>query len=129
MVILPWRTATDPDFAREYRCLATFLPLKRRRTGPRFFRYCLRVGAQLESSSGLFVGYSMRAAVLRHRFWTLSVWDGDASLAAFVAEHPHVDVMGHLSPHVGETRFVLWRVKGSEVPPSWETALARIAAG
>lgn len=130
MVTLPWRTpnAARVDPAREYLCLATFLPLKRFRMVPRFFRYFRQVNEQLGSTKGL-VGYSMRAAILHHRFWTVSAWENETALAAFVAAHPHMDVMGHLSPHMGPTTFVRWRAKGSELPPTWDAALAKIAAG
>ena len=44
-----------------------------------------------------------------------------------MGKHPHVDIMGHLSARMGETKFVRWRAKGSEVPPAWGAAFAKIA--
>lgn len=31
-----------------------------------------------------------------------------------------------LAPHMGETKFARWTVKGSELPLSWDDALRRL---
>jgi hypothetical protein len=43
------------------------------------------VSDQLEQTPGL-IGFTFRAKFLRHRFWTLSAWEDDRSLAAFVGK-------------------------------------------
>ena len=48
------------------------------------------------------------------------------ALQAFVAEHPHVDIMSAIAPDMGRTRFVRWQVQGSALPPPWSEALRRI---
>jgi hypothetical protein len=71
------------------------------------------------------IGYSFKARLLARHFWTLSVWEDDASLQAFVNAPPHRDMMRALVPHMGPTRFVRWTVWGVDVPVGWDTALTR----
>ncbi len=53
-------------------------------------------------------------------------WMDDDALAAFVREMQHRTVMVRLRPHMGATRFVTWRTPGSELPPPWDDAVARL---
>src|SRR6267143_4482460 len=74
----PWVTLRQPEAGREYLALLSELPLKF--TGlPKFFASVGRIDEQLRKTSGL-MGYSMLARPLRMKFWTLSVWESDASL-------------------------------------------------
>jgi hypothetical protein len=36
-----------------------------------------------------------------------------------------VRLMAALTPHMGETKFVRWMVKGSQLPLGWDDALRR----
>jgi heme-degrading monooxygenase HmoA len=74
--------------------------------------------------SGL-VGYSLRARLAAKRFWTLSVWEDETALRAFVAAPPHAAVMKALAPHMGASRFTHWTVKGYDLPLKWDGALKR----
>ena len=47
----------------------------------------------------------------------------------FVHKVPHGRVMTALAGDMGETRFARWKLKGSEVPPSWGDALKRLEKG
>jgi hypothetical protein len=73
------------------------------------------------------VGYSVLAHPLSKRFWTLSAWKDEAALHTFVQHPPHVRIMNALTPHMGETKFVRWTVKGAQLPLSWEGALRRLS--
>jgi hypothetical protein len=53
------------------------------------------------------------------------LWKDDTALRAFVQHPPHVRIMTALTPHMGETQFVRWTVKGSELPLRWVYALCR----
>jgi hypothetical protein len=57
---LPWRTKPQPDPDRTYLVMASRLPLRSRRTVPRFLRLTLSVVRQLERTDGL-VGYTLLA--------------------------------------------------------------------
>jgi hypothetical protein len=72
------------------------------------------------------LGYSVLARPLSKQFWTLSAWKDDAALGTFVQYPPHVRIMTALTPHMGETKFVRWMVKGFQMPLSWEDALSRL---
>jgi len=121
----PWRTfgSSEPD--REYVALLSYLPLKSYWRIPIFFFYTAQVTKQLASADGV-LGYSVLARPLSKQFWTLSAWKDEAALHAFVQHPPHVRIMTALTPHMGETKFVRWMVKGFQLPLSWENALSRL---
>jgi hypothetical protein len=120
----PWVTLRPPDPEREYLALLTELPLKRFRDLGSFLRHAWRIQAQLRRTRGV-LGYSLRAHILRRQFWTLSVWEGEAALRAFVVANPHAHVMTALQGKMGQTRFVRWRLQGAAYPPQWPDALAK----
>jgi len=70
---------------------------------------------QLVSAEGL-LGYAILARPFSKRFWTLSPSKDEAPLRAFVQHPPHVCVKAALAPHMNETRFVRWAVKGFNYP-------------
>jgi hypothetical protein len=84
---LPWRTKTQPDPDRTYLVMASRLPLRSRRTVPRFLRLTLSVVRQLERTDGL-VGYTLLAQPMKKTFWTLSAWTDQQHLDAFARAMP-----------------------------------------
>src|SRR5262249_21740589 len=109
---------------REYSVLLTELPLNRFRDLGVFLLYSLRIQGQLKRTAGL-VGYSFAARIRERRFWTLSVWQNESALRQFVAEIPHRNIMAALQGKIGQTRFIPWKVRGSDYPPSWREAFER----
>jgi len=89
------------------------------------FRRSRAVADQLANTPGL-IGFTFRAKFLRHRFWTLSVWEDERALMAFVGKVPHLDAMTVLQSHMGESAFVRWSVRGAELPLRWDDALLRM---
>ena len=87
-----------------------------------------RIVAQLQQTPGV-IGLAMIARPLRKQFWTLSAWESDDALRAFVAAGSHADTMHAMTPHVGATRFVRWKLRGADVPPRWNDAFDRWSAG
>ena len=122
---LPWRTKTEADPDRSYLVMASRLPLRSRRTVPRFLGLTLSVVRQLERTDGL-VGYTLLAQPLKGTFWTLSAWTDQAHLDSFARALPHLAVIGTLRPHMGPTRFSFWTVKGSALTITWEEATDRL---
>jgi heme-degrading monooxygenase HmoA len=120
----PWNAAVQASPEGEYVALLSFLPLKQRRRLPWFAFHTWRVVQQLKSSRGL-IGYSLRAELLAKSFWTLSAWESEAALRAFVQAPPHREIMAALQPHMGQTSFDRWTVKGTELPLHWDEALRR----
>ena len=112
-----------PD--KEYTALLSLLPLKHYRTIPLFFWLTFKTQEQLKRAKGL-IGYSLQAEPVGRRFWTLSAWEDQQSLMLFVHELPHGKIMQMLAPHMDKTQFVQWKVKGSDLPLSWDAAKARM---
>lgn len=125
MPALPWKSFGTPDKRREYVALITFLPLKKIRTLPQFAWRTMQTTRQLARSGGV-IGYAMDADIGRLNFWTLSVWADRQSLSDFVHSAPHAEIMRKLLPLMRETKFRYWKVDGSEIPPRWDAAKARL---
>ena len=122
----PWRTFGPPaPEQQDYVALLSYLPLKSYWRIPVFFFYTAQVVKQLASAAGV-LGYSVLARPLSKRFWTLSAWENESALRTFINYPPHVRIMTALTPHMGDTKFVRWTVKGSELPLSWDDALSRL---
>ena len=124
----PWKTLAPRDPSREYLALLSYLPLKKYRTIPRFFRFTLEIQKQLRTTPGV-VGYAVRAKLLSRNFWTLSVWEDEKALMEFVVKLPHGKVMKALAPHMGPTAFRRWKIPGSALPLRWEEAIERSEQG
>jgi quinol monooxygenase YgiN len=122
MAELPWRSHLPAAPERDYVALLTYLPLNSGWRIPWLLWYSAGIRRQLRTSPGL-IGYSLRAQLAAKRFWTLSVWEDEAALQAFVAAPPHAAAMKALAPHMGATRFARWTVKGSGLPLLWDEAL------
>ena len=124
----PWRSFATPEPGRTYVALATELHLTRWRRLPAFARHTLGSVRQLASSPGA-MGYSLRAAPHRRRFWTVTVWEDEAAMRRYVREQPHRAAMRWLQASDGGTfRSTQWDVDGAAVPPSWEVAGSQLAA-
>jgi 3-phenylpropionate/trans-cinnamate dioxygenase ferredoxin component len=123
--VLPWKSFTTPESEREYPALLSHLPLATFRAMPKFFRLVFAIQRQLAHSEGL-IGYSMDAHPLAKEFWTLSVWEDRDCLWRFVHRLPHSRAMQDLLPHMGETGFFHFEVKGSSVPPEWQETKRRM---
>jgi quinol monooxygenase YgiN len=91
---------------------------------PTFLMQTRRIMTQLEQTRGL-IGYSLLARPLRKHFWTLSVWEDEAALRAFVEAGAHAITMRSMAPHMGATRFIRWKIRGAGIPPKWADALDR----
>ena len=126
MPATPWSVRRLPDPGREYLVLLSFLPLRRFRDFPAFVRHDARITRQLSGARGL-IGYSKLGRPWVKRFWTLSAWEDEAALAAFIHTGPHVRAMSELPPRMGPTRFVRWTLPGAALPPTWDDALRRWA--
>jgi len=121
---LPWTSFAGRAPDREYVVLLSYLPLRRLSSTPAFLLAVQRVRGQLARSAGL-VGYSLRARPLRREYWTLSVWESERALLAFVRTEPHSGLMSSLRGRMGATSFVRWRLAGADPVPTWDDAMRR----
>jgi len=125
---LPWTTRTEMQPGSEYLVMASHLPLQRLQSTVQFFRAVSAIRRQLASADGL-VGYTLRAKPLTRDYWTLSVWQDETALRAFMRTPPHVGVMTSLSPVMGPTKFVTWTIPAVGGRPSLTDALQHLASG
>jgi quinol monooxygenase YgiN len=126
MPATPWKTFGVLDPNGDFTALLSYLPLKSYWRVLPFFYYTAQVAKQLASAEGL-LGYSLLARPLSKRFWTLSAWENEKALGAFVRHAPHQRIMAELSPHMEKIQFVRWTVKGSQLPLQWDDALRRFS--
>ena len=120
----PWKLVCPADPGREYLILLSYLPLRRFRDFPAFVGHDIRITRQLRNAQGL-VGYSKLGRPWVKRFWTLSAWQDEAALGAFVHVGSHSRAMADMPPRMGQTRFIRWNLPGTALPPSWDDALRR----
>lgn len=123
----PWKALIEPASERECVALLSYLPLKSYWFLLHVAVYTGQVSKQLGSANGC-VGYSMLGRPLAKRFWTLSAWESNEALEAFVEGPPHVRIMTALAPHLDKTAFLRWTIRGSGLPLRWPDALTRFAA-
>ncbi len=123
----PWRTFGSPEPNSDFVALLSYLPLKSYWRVFPFVFDTAQVVKQLASAQGL-LGYSLLARPLSKRFWTLSAWENEKALAAFVQHPPHRNIMTALAQHMDKTQFVRWPVKGSQLPLQWDDALRRFGS-
>ena len=124
---LPWTNRADMEPGLEYLVMASHLPLKQITGTVRFFRAVSAIRKQLAGADGL-VGYTLRAKPLSRDYWTLSVWQDEAALRAFMRTPPHAGLMSSLRPLMGPTKFMTWRIRAADGRPTLTGALQRLAS-
>jgi len=125
MLIAPWKELAKPDASKEYLAIVTYLPVKHYRTVPSVAKHSYKVEKQLIETQGL-IGYSMGSKPWTKQFWTLSVWEDEAALVAFTLSGAHKDTMPRLHKDMGATKFIRWKLLGTDVPVTWEVALEKV---
>jgi heme-degrading monooxygenase HmoA len=113
----------EPD--GEYLVLASSIPARRFSSTRRLFSGASAVRKQLEATEGV-MGFSLLARPVRRQYATLSVWVDEPALAAFAGGSPHGELMADLAKELGPTKFIRWKISGSEGKPSWREALRRL---
>jgi len=119
-----WKVLRAAEPGRPYLILLSYLPLRGFRDFVAFAGHDRRISRQLDGARGL-IGYAKLGRPWVKRFWTLSAWEDEAALAAFVHDGAHARAMAGLQDRMGPTRFVRWTLPGSALPPAWDDALRR----
>jgi hypothetical protein len=110
--------------AEVFHCVATYVPIRRWPDVVRAFRLSTAVEKQIRTSEGA-VAYSLAVDLLKRRFWTCSVWTGEAAIAAFVRSEPHATAIARYEEWAAEgAAFVEW--KSVERDPDWANAFDRL---
>ena len=121
----PWRSLGPAQPGRTSVALATELRLNRWSALPAFGRHTVGSVRQLARTPGV-LGYSVRAAPHRRTFWTLTVWEDRAAMAAYVRAEPHRSAMRWLTEDLGSFVSTSWTVAGDAGAPTWDDGLARL---
>jgi 3-phenylpropionate/trans-cinnamate dioxygenase ferredoxin subunit len=122
---LPWTSFSEAEGDKDYPAMLSRLPLKTFGAMPKFIRFVFGIRSQLADSEGL-IGYSLDAHPLAKEFWTLSVWEDREYLWHFVQKMPHSKAMKDLLPHMNQTEFFHFEVRGDSVPPDWQETKRRM---
>jgi quinol monooxygenase YgiN len=92
--------------------------------GRRFGDHVTAIEEQLADADGL-VGYSLRGDLVGRDNWTLSVWESEDALLAFLTTGAHLAALGEAGTVLQDSRFASWdEPDRAALPPTWDQALA-----
>lgn len=97
------------------------------RTHPTFMRVMRPIDQELEHAPGL-VGHATRVLADLSEDWTLSVWESEEDMAAFVMSNAHQDAIEQMAELSRPSTVVMWHVESSEMPLDWADAEAQLQA-
>ena len=92
-----------------------------------FWRNVTKVEASLADRPG-FIGHAKRTEVFGSKAWTMTVWTDEAAMHAFVTGDVHQRAIAESYPALAGARFARLTVASTDVPVSWDRALAALAA-
>jgi len=92
---------------------------------PIFMRYAIPSSSQSTTAPGNLVTQTRRQGFTV--FWTLTVWEDEASMRRYMVSGSHRKAMPKLSQWCDEASTVHWLQENSELPP-WEEIQQRMAA-
>lgn len=90
---------------------------------PGFIFSALRIGKQTAEAEGCLAAKVFRDR--RNAFWTLTCWESETAMKAFMAAGPHGAAMRKLMEWCDEASVAHWVQEGSELP-SWGEAHRRM---
>jgi len=90
---------------------------------PAFSFAALRIGKQTAQADGCLTAKVFRDR--RNAFWTLTCWESEAAMKAFMVAGPHGAAMRKLLEWCDEAALAHWTQDTGELP-SWEEAHRRI---
>ena len=94
---------------------------KDRNKAKAFWQQVMKVNAAMEVQPG-YLGGAIRRQLLGKQGWTMSVWQDQASLDAFVDSALHQEAMRIGMPGLARSRFARVQIPLSEMPLSWARA-------
>lgn len=123
----PWKRNQPLEADQTYVAVATDLIAETVRSFPRMFVGAQRTGKQMTAAPGC-VGFASQAQPLARRYRSISLWESEEALAAFVHSGAHGELVRTMSAEVASFRSVHWVTEGSEGRPTWRDAGRRLAA-
>jgi heme-degrading monooxygenase HmoA len=83
------------------------------------------VEEQLDTQPG-FIGSSLRARMPGRERWTLTVWEDEESLLAFVTSGAHLEAMVDQAELIDGVYSARWVVEPGELPLDWSDVLHQL---
>jgi heme-degrading monooxygenase HmoA len=123
---LPWSTGPAKSIEGPHAAMASTFTLRRYRDVVPFLRASMRLRKEAARTPGN-VGLGLATNPLTKRFWTLSSWESDDALRAFVAGELHREVVTRFKGASASSRFVFWEIAAPASPPTWSDAEAKLA--
>lgn len=93
----------------------------------RFWKLTRGVLDALPGHAGLH-GYALRRRISGDEAWTMTAWASEEAIAAFVRSPEHREAMRATGAVLAQARFARFTIPAGEFPPTWERALAALAA-
>ena len=126
---LPWSAGGTPPAGQDAYVMASRFELTSIWRSPAFLTQAVRAWRQARRSPGVY-GVTLRAELLRRRYWTLSAWTGEAAMREFARAEPHRTIMRRVRPWARTATFRFWTAPAGQLTPGqlWPEAERRINA-
>lgn len=119
-----WKRIAAAEPGREYVAFTSRFFLRSPLRLPAFFMQSRRIMKQANSAPGI-VGWSLGANLPKLEFYTLSAWQDDASLRAFISSADHGAASKKFANDMrAPSAFVHFKVLGRDLPLQWKQAVA-----
>jgi heme-degrading monooxygenase HmoA len=125
----PYRATSSPgaDAISEVIVVVTEVRLGADRSArSKFWDQVWAVEKALPKQHGL-VGYSLRREIFGTTAWTITLWENEDVIRAFMRSPVHRRALQGGLPATIDTRFVRFRRLRGEGPPDWSVALDQLA--
>lgn len=90
-----------------------------------FWKYVDDIDVQLETQPGL-IASSKRVTLFGQKAWTMTIWQDQAALMAFVQSDVHQIAARRTPDMITDGRFATFVMASRELPLDWDTALDRL---
>lgn len=123
----PWSSIAQLEPDRTYVAVASTLKSRHLRSTPAMFRGARATAEQLQAAPGC-IGFASAARPFRKNYRTISLWESEEALRAFVHAGAHGDLVRNTREEVESFRSVHWTVTGADGRPSWRDGARRLDA-
>lgn len=123
----PWKSNERLDPSRTYVGVATTLNSRRFRSTPKMFAGAQATAKQMKAAPGC-IGFASQARPFKKNYRSISVWESEEALRAFVHSGAHGDLVKSTRAEVESFRSVHWALDGADGRPTWREGSQRLTA-
>jgi quinol monooxygenase YgiN len=121
MPTMPWSPVAPVNPSTDYLIMATRFTVVHRHDLARVLAATNTLWSGFGRTPGL-IGYSLSSSVIRGTLATLSAWENQDTMHAFVRGPAHQEVIARTRERLRESTITSWQAAGADVPPDWATA-------